>query len=159
MLWGLGTQIYWLWRFFPSVPWIIVNFINKIIFFSYWAHFMLCPRNCKILLLFLHHASELHCHLTKKMYKLIHCYQDICTAQFRELSYYPHLGKTACPRKGLHKKEKCSKWSHMDPSYLANREMTLWEGIPSKVAKSADDTELESSKYRGNEQTKSWWFG
>lgn len=43
----------------------------------------------------------------------------------------------------------------MDHFYQANREMTLWEGILSKAAKSADDTELRSSKYRGTEQTQS----
>lgn len=42
----------------------------------------------------------------------------------------------------------------MDPFYQTTREMTLWEGILSKVAKSADDTELRSSKYKGTEQTK-----
>lgn len=56
-----------------------------------------------------------------------------------------------CPRKGLHKIRKLQQ----DNFYWANREMTLWEDILSKVAKSADDTELRSSKYRGTEQTKS----
>jgi len=43
----------------------------------------------------------------------------------------------------------------MDHFCWSNRETTLWEDILSKAAKSADDTELSSSKYRGTEQTKS----
>lgn len=43
----------------------------------------------------------------------------------------------------------------MDHFYWASREMTLWKDILSKVAKSADDTELRSSKYRETKQTKS----